>query len=161
MKARKSWTGALLALVMLTACLSACAGKEPTPVNTKTGSFDDMVSYLTEKGYIKKDTAPVDMLTTEGYLTDNTGGPFPFAPFADRAEDYGGLWLMWWDSETPSEAYTSCFQNIAMNGGTVVYMAGAAVLDTAAYSGNFAIAFADGYAQADAVTADFSALPKS
>lgn len=150
----------LLALLTLTVSLAACGSKDPTPVNTKTGSFDDMVAYFTDKGYIAKDTAPVDMLTTAGYLTDNTGGDFPFAPFADQAKDYGGLWLMWWDSATPSEAYSSCFENIAMNGGTVVYMGGAAILSTAAYSGNFAIAFAEDYAQKDAVLADFNALPK-
>ena len=58
----------------------------------------------------------------------------------------------------PSEAYTNCFQNLAMNGGAVVYMGGAAVLETAAYNGSFAIAFAENYAQKDAVTADFQAL---
>ena len=45
-----------------------------------------------------------------------------------------------------------------MNGGAVVYMGGAAVLETAAYNGNFAIAFAEDYAQKDAVIADFQAL---
>ena len=45
-----------------------------------------------------------------------------------------------------------------MNGGAVVYMGGAAVLETAAYNGSFAIAFAENYAQKDAVTADFQAL---
>lgn len=160
MKTLKRSICALLAMLLLAASLTACGSKDPAPVNTKTGSFDDMVAYLTAKGYIAKDATPVDMLTTEGYVQDNTGGDFPFVPFADRAEDFGGLWLMWWDSETPSEAYTSCFENIAANSGTVVYMGGAAVLQTAAYSGNFAIAFAEGYAQADAVTADFNALPK-
>ena len=117
-----------------------------------------MVDYLTAKGYISKDAVPVDMLTTEGYLTDNTGGDIPYGPFADKAQDYDGLWLMWWDAATPSEAYTNCFQNLAMNEGTIVYMGGAAVLETAAYNGSFAIAFGEGYAQKDAVTADFQAL---
>ena len=43
-------------------------------VDPKTCTYDEMVDYLTAKGYISKDAAPVDMLTTEGYLTDNTGG---------------------------------------------------------------------------------------
>lgn len=146
---------ALLAL-MLTLSLAACGGAKT--VDPKTCTYDEMVAYLTAKGYIAKDAAPVDMLTTAGYVTDNTGGDLPFVPFADRAQDYDGLWLMWWDSAAPSEAYTSCFQNIAMNGGAVVYMGGAAVLPTAACSGNFAVAFAEGYAQKDAVLADFSAL---
>lgn len=146
---------ALFAL-LLTVGLTACGSVEP--VDPATCTYDEMVSYLTEKGYIAKDATPVDMLTTEGYLTDNTGGSFPFAPFADKAQDYGGLWLMWWDSETPSDAYTSCFVNIALNGGMIVYMGGAAILETAAYNGNFAIAFAEDYAHKDAVISDFNAL---
>lgn len=157
MKTLKKSLCALLAVLMLAASLTACGGAKE--VNTKTGSFDDMVAYLTGKGYIAKDAVPVDMLTTEGYITDNTGGEIPFAPFADKAQDFGGLWLMWWDSATPSAAYTDCFQNIAMNGGTIVYMGGACVLQTEAYSGNFAIAFAKGYEKADAALADFKALP--
>lgn len=161
MKTLKKTMCAFLALLMLTASLAACGSKEPDPVNTNTCTYDEMVAYLTAKGYIAKDAKPVDMLTTEGYVQDNTGGSFPFAPFADRAEDYDGLWLMWWDSATPSETYESCFANIAMNGGTVVYMGGAVILQTEAFSGNFAIAFAEGYAKADAVKADFEALPKA
>lgn len=154
-KTTKRITCALLAL-LLTLVLAACGGAKS--VDPAVCTYDEMAAYLTEKGYISKDAAPVDMLTTEGYLTDNTGGEIPFAPFADKAMDYDGLWLMWWDSETPSDAYTNCFQNLAMNGGTVVYMGGAAVLETAACSGSFAIAFAENYAQKDAVTADFQAL---
>ena len=45
-----------------------------------------------------------------------------------------------------------------MNEGVIVYMGGAAVLETAAYNGSFAIAFGVGYAKKDAVTADFQAL---
>ena len=146
---------ALLALVFLCG-LTACGGAKA--VDPETCTYDEMVEYLTAKGYISKDSSPVDMLTTEGYLTDNTDGEIPFAPFADKAQDYDGLWLMWWDAAAPSEAYTNCFQNLAMNGGTVVYMGGAAVLETAAHNGSFAIAFGDGYAQKDAVTADFKAL---
>lgn len=148
-------------LVLLSvAALVGCGAKKPDPVNTATCSYDDMVAYLKGMGYIAESASPVDMLNTAGYVTDNTGGQMPFVPFADRAEDYDGLWLMWWDSATPSEAYTSCFENIAVNGGTVVYMGGAAMLETAAYSGNFAIAFAEGYAKKDAVLTDFKALPK-
>ncbi len=154
-KTTKRITCALLAL-LLTLVLAACGGAKA--VDPAVCTYDEMAAYLTEKGYISKDAAPVDMLTTEGYLTDNTGGEIPFAPFADKAMDYDGLWLMWWDSEKPSDAYTNCFQNLAMNGGTVVYMGGAAVLETAACSGSFAIAFAENYAQKDAVTADFQAL---
>lgn len=144
----------LLALLLVTG-LAACGAKSVDPAAC---TYEEMVNYLTEKGYIEKDASPVDMLTTEGYVTDNTGGEMPFVPFADQAGDYGGLWLMWWDSATPSEAYTNCFQNIAANGGTVVYMGGAAVLPTEAVNGNFAIAFSEDYAKKDAALADFKAL---
>lgn len=146
------------ALALLLLCGMTACGGSVKPVDPATCTYDEMVQYLTDKGYIAKDANPVDMLTTEGYLTDNTGGDVPFGPFADEAKDYGGLWLMWWDSATPSDAYTECFQYIDMNGGMIVYMGGAAILESAAHNGNFAIAFADDYAQKDAVIADFSAL---
>ena len=150
----KSAVCTLLALLLVLG-LTACGAKSVDP---KTCTYEEMVSYLTDKGYIEKDAVPVDMLTTEGYVTDNTGGDIPFAPFADQAKDYGGLWLMWWDSAAPSEAYTNCFQNIAANGGTVVYMGGAAVVQTESCNGNFAIAFSEDYAKKDAALADFKAL---
>lgn len=144
-------------MAVLLVGLTACGGKEET-VDPKTCTYDEMVAYLTEKGYIAKDASPVDILTTEGYLTDNTGGSFPYAPIADRAGDYDGLWLFWWDAATPSETYTSCFENIAANGGTIVYEGGAAILQTEGYNGAFAIAFAEGYGQKDAALADFMSL---
>ena len=135
----------LLALLLVCG-LAACGGSDGLTV---------------EKGKLHMSTKaalPPYEITTEGYLTDNTGGDIPYGPFADKAQDYDGLWLMWWDAATPSEAYTNCFQNLAMNEGTIVYMGGAAVLETAAYNGSFAIAFGEGYAQKEAVTADFQAL---
>lgn len=155
-KSFKKTICALLVLLTLAASLTACGGAKTVDPNTCT--YDEMVAYLTEKGYIAEDASPVDMLTTEGYVTDNTGGSFPTAPFADRAEDYDGLWLIWWDSKTPSEAYTSCYSSMALNSGVIVYMGGAAVIQSAAWNGDFAIAFAEDYAQADAVIEDFSAL---
>lgn len=154
-KALKRTLCALLTLVLMYG-LVACGGTEA--VDPKTCTYDEMVEYLTAQGYISKDAVPVDMLTTAGYVTDNTGGEMPFVPFADKAWDYGGLWLMWWDSGASSEAYVNCFKNIGINNGTIVYMGGAAVLETAVYSGNFAIAFGEGYDQEEAVTAYFREL---
>ena len=77
---------ALLSLVLVCG-LAACGGAKA--VDPKTCTYDEMVDYLTAKGYIPKDATPVDMLTTEGYLTDNTGGEIPFAPFADKAQEEG------------------------------------------------------------------------
>lgn len=157
MKTLKKSLCALLALLLVLS-LAACGGGSAKPVDPSTCTYDEMVAYLTGKGYISKDAQPVDINTTEGYVQDNTGGDFAVCEVADKAEDFGGLWLFWFDAANNSELYQSNFQNIAMNNGTIVIMGGAAILETAAYNGNFAIAFAEGYAQADAVTADFTAL---
>lgn len=148
----------MLVMVLILLNFAAC-GKNTEPVDPKTCTYEEMVTYLTEKGYISSEASPVDILTTEGYLTDNTGGSIPYAPVADRAADYGGLWLFWWDTENPSEAYLECFENIAANGGTIVYGGGAAILQTEAVNGSFAIAFAEEYEKKDAALADFQALP--
>ena len=146
-----------LALLMLTICFTACGKKAPDPVNTSTCSYEEMVAYLTAKGYIAKDAAPVDINTTEGYVTDNTGGEIPYAAMADKAEDFGGLWLFHWEKD--SEAYNNVFVNAPANGNMLVYMGGACVLQAEAINGLYAVAFAEGYAQKDAVLADFNALP--
>ena len=160
MKTLKKTMCAFLAVLMLTAGLSACGSKDPDPVNTATCTYDEMVAYLTAKGYIAEGTTPVDINTTEGYVTDNTGGQFPFVTIADKAEDFGGLWLFWWDTADPTENYET-YSSMAMNSGFMVFMGGAAVLETKANSGAFAIAFAEDYAKADDVLADFNALPKA
>ena len=53
-----------LPALLLALVLAACGGAEA--VDPATCTFDEMAAYLTEKGYISKDAAPVDMLTTEG-----------------------------------------------------------------------------------------------
>ena len=152
----------ILVVAMLAMALVACGGgkKDPDPVNTKTGTFEEMVTYLTAKGFIAEGTTPVDINVTEGYHKDNTGEAFPIVVWADQAKDYGGLWLFWWDTENPTDAYGT-FENAAMNGNALLYMGGAAVLQAAGISGNFAIAFAEDYAKADDALAAFNALPKN
>lgn len=146
-----------LALLLLAVLFTACGEKAPDPVNTNTCSYEEMVAYLTAKGYIAKDAAPVDINTTDGYVTDNTGGEIPYAAMADKAEDFGGLWLFHWEKD--SEAYNNVFVNAPANGNMLVYMGGACVLQAEAINGLYAVAFAEGYAQKDAVLADFNALP--
>ena len=159
MKIWKKALSTLLAIAMLTVGLTACGSKSGNPTaNTITSTYDDMVTYLTSKGYIAEGTIPVDINTTEGYLTDNTGGSFAVAEFADRAEDYGGLWLIWWDLNNETNNY-QYFESMVNNSGTIVMGGGAAVLVTSARSGAYAIAFAENYAQADAVVGDFNSLP--
>lgn len=146
-----------LALLLLAVLFTACGEKAPDPVNTNTCSYEEMVAYLTAKGYIAKDAAPVDINTTKGYVTDNTGGEIPYAAMADKAEDFGGLWLFHWEKD--SDAYNNVFVNAPANGNMLVYMGGACVLQAEAINGLYAVAFAKGYAQKDAVLADFNALP--
>lgn len=146
-----------LALLLLAVLFTACGEKAPDPVNTNTCTYEEMVAYLTAKGYIAKDAKPVDINTTEGYVTDNTGGEIPYAAMADKAEDFGGLWLFHWEKD--SEAYNNVFVNAPANGNMLVYMGGACVLQAEAINGLYAVAFAEGYAQKDAVLADFNALP--
>lgn len=148
----------ILIIAMLTMGLTACGNSAPKPVNTATGTYDEMVKYLTDKGYIAKDTAPVDINSTEGYVQDNTGGEMPFAMVADKAEDYGGLWLFWWDTSDESEA-DEYLEQLDYFDGLIVVWGGACVLQTEARSGCFAIAFAEDYAQKDAVLEDFNSLP--
>lgn len=146
----------LMVLVLGAAMMTACSST-PAP-KTKTATYDEMVAWLTSKGYIAKDAAPVDINTTAGYVTDNTGGSFPYATLADKACDYNGLWLFWWDlSNKESETY-SVYESMGNNSGFIVYAGGACVLQTEAYNGAFAIAFAADYAQKDAVLKDFKAL---
>lgn len=147
-------------LLALTLCLSlaACGEKAVEAPDPKTCSYDDMVAYLTSKGFIAEGTTPVDINTTPGYVTDNTGGEMPFSTVADKAEDWGGLWLFWFDGANQSECYTNNFANIAANSGMIVVMGGANILQTAGYNGYFAIAFAEDYAQKDAALEAFTAL---
>ena len=157
MRALKKVLCLSLALLLLAVLFTACGEKAPDPVNTNTCSYEEMVAYLTAKGYIAKDAAPVDINTTEGYVTDNTGGEIPYAAMADKAEDFGGLWLFHWEKD--SEAYNNVFVNAPANGNMLVYMGGACVLQAEAINGLYAVAFAEGYDQKDAVLADFNALP--
>ena len=160
MKTLKKTMCAFLSMLLLAACLTSCGSKDPSPVNTSTCTYDEMVAYLTAKGYIAEGTNPVDINTTEGYITDNTGGQFPFVTVADKAEDFGGLWLFWWDTANPTDNY-STYESMSVNSGVMVFMGGAAVLESNAHSGAFAIAFAEDYAKTDAALADFNALPNN
>lgn len=148
---------ALFTAAVLVLSLTACGGQTDLP-NAKTSSYDEMVAWLTEEGYISEEAQPIDINTTEGYVTDNTGGQFPVAVLADRAEDYEGLWLFWWDLENPTENY-EVYQNLKVNAGMMMVGGGAAVLQSAAQNGAYAIAFAQDYPRQDDVVEAFEALP--
>lgn len=117
-------------------------------LNTYHSSWDDVVAYLTTEGVISADAEQVDMLTTEGYLQDNTGGQLPTYAFADKAVDFGGVYLCWWNLAEPTEAL-DCYTGMLNNSGNIVIMGGAAVVKfVMTNSGSFAIGFADDYDEA-------------
>lgn len=151
---------ALLIVAILAAGLIAGCGqkKKITQPNAKTASYDEMVNYLKAKGYIDEKAEPIDINVTKGYLTDNTGGQFTETQVSDKAYDYDGLWLFWWDLDAKTDNY-EIYQGMAVNSGTIVLGGGAAILQTEARNGAFAIAFSEDYANKDAVIEDFSSLP--
>ena len=149
----------VLAVCLIAVCFTACGAKEPDPVNTKTCTYDEMVNYLKAKGFIAKDAKPVDINTTPGYVKDNTGGEIPCFEIADKAEDFGGLYLFFWDGAKNSQLYQDRYENAVINGNTVVYMGGACVMSLEDINGYFGIAFKDGFAQKDAALKAFKALP--
>lgn len=151
----KKFVSLMLVLTLCVGMLAACGGvADPNP---KTATYDEMVAWLTAKEFIAEGATPVDINVTEGYVTDNTGGSFPVAVLADKACDYDGLWLFWWDLENQTENYDK-YESMGNNSGTIVVMGGACVLTTEAQNGAFAIAFAEDYAQKDAVLEAFKAL---
>lgn len=68
---------------------------------------------------LSQDSEPIDINETPGYLQDNTGGEFTKAKVADKAYDYEGLWLFWWDQEEKSELYEE-YESMAAYQGTIV-----------------------------------------
>lgn len=149
----------LLTVAALTVCLLAgCKDSGKTePVNAKTCSYDEMVAYFTEQEFISKDSKPVDINATDGYLVDNTGGEMTDTAVADKAYDYDGLWLFWWDPENETD-FTQVYNDMKVNANTILLGGGAKLLEVSAVNGAFAIAFSENYANKDAVLEAFEAL---
>lgn len=146
---------AVAAAFLLTIC--ACGGGAKVP-NAKTASYDEVIAYLKDGGVIADDSSPADINNAEGYVTDNTGGEFSAAEIADKAFDYDGLYLFWWDLDNPGDLKEN-YDSIANNGGVIVISGGAAILETSGQNGPFAIAFSQDYAQKDKALELFSAMP--
>ena len=147
---------AAMAVGMMAGCGSA-KKEEKMTVNASTSSYEDMVSYLEQEGFIPEDCTPVDINKTTGYLTDNTGGQFTETKVADKANDYDGLWLFWWDQENQTEMYET-YQSMGANQGTIVLGGGAAILQTEAKNGAYALAFSEDYEKKQDVVDAFEAL---
>ena len=149
----------LFTAAALTVCLlSGCAdGGKTKTVNAKTCSYDEMVEYLIGQEFISKDCKPVDINATDGYLVDNTGGEMTETAVADKAYDYDGLWLFWWDQENETD-FTQVYNDMKVNANTILLGGGAKLLEVSAVNGAFAIAFSEDYANKDAVLEAFQAL---
>lgn len=132
-------------------------------LNTYESSWEDMVAHLTANGVIAADAAQVDMLTTPGYLKMYDGTFNDTYAFADKAVDFGGVYLMWWNLAEPTAAF-DCYTGMLNNGGTIVVMGGMyTVPAVATASGSYAIAFAEGYDEAAKTAAldVFNAIDKT
>lgn len=126
-------------------------------INAELSSYEDMVKYLQSKGYISEDAKPVDINSTKGYVKDQTGGKFTQTNVADKAYDYNGLWLLWWNQVNKTSNYDN-YSSMKNNNGVIALGGGAAILNTSAVNGSFAVAFASNYAKKDAVITDFKSI---
>lgn len=112
--------------------------------NVYVSDYDDVVSYLQGKGVLSSETNPVNINETAGYLWD--GSTYAVSTeavaFADKAYDYDGVWLIWWDISNGSE-YEDVYTSMANNSGSIVVNGGQYSCPTSSYSGFYAIAFKD------------------
>lgn len=112
--------------------------------NVYVSDYDDVVSYLQGKGVLSSETDPVNINETAGYLWD--GSTYAVSTeavaFADKAYDYDGVWLIWWDISSGSE-YEDVYTSMANNSGSIVVNGGQYSCPTSSYSGFYAIAFKD------------------
>lgn len=155
MKKLTKLVAVLLAVSTLALALMACgAPKKPNPAEA---TMEEMVEYFKAEGLISKDAKAVDISTTEGYLIDNTGGQIPCYKVADEALDYDGIWLFRWDLENKTETY-EMYEGMAYNSGLIVIEGGAALLETSATNGAFAIGFAEDFSDKDKVLEIFKGL---
>ena len=157
-KTMKKTAAAVIAAVTVCGLVTGCSAKEEKiEVNASTSSYEDMVSYFEQEGFISEDCEPVNINETSGYLQDNTGGQFTETQVADKAYDYDGLWLFWWDQENQTEMYET-YQSMGANQGTIVLGGGAAILQTEAKNGAYALAFSEYYEKKQDVVDAFEAL---
>ena len=144
-KKMKKTVAVIIATATVCGMTAGCTPKEEKiEVNASTSPYEDMVDYFEQEGFILEDCEPVDINETTGYLTDNTNGEFTETKVADKAYDYDGLWLFWWELENKTDLYGN-YESMATNQGTIVLAGGAAVLETEAANGAYAIAFSEDY----------------
>lgn len=106
-------------------------------LNAFTSSYEDVAAALGLSG------EGVDMLTNPGYVKKYDGTYDEAMAFADKAIDFGGVGLVWFDLVNGSE-YTENYNAMAVNSGVIVIMGGMYTVSTDANNGAFALCFAEG-----------------
>jgi hypothetical protein len=116
---------------------------EVTGTNVYATSYDDMVAYLKEQNVIASDAEGVDMNTTAGYFWNATdkNNESPANAFAEKAYDYNGVYLMWWDISNGT-SYSQIYEYLSSRG-RVVIGSGEYTLAYASVRGCYAIGFSD------------------
>lgn len=157
-KTIKKLAAVFIAAVTVCGVMAGCTPKEEKmEVNASTSPYEDMVDYFVQEGFISKDCEPININETAGYLQDNTNGEFTETQVADKAYDYEGLWIFWWNQENKTKLYER-YESMAANEGTIVLGGGAAVLKTEATNGAYALAFSEDYDKKQDVINAFEAL---
>mgnify|MGYP000879902217 CR=1 FL=1 len=135
---------------------------ELTEINSYHSDYDAMVDYLKEQGVIAETAEAVDMNTTAGYVKKHNGTYNDVKKIADKAFDYGGIWLIWFDLTNLDNAtsmkatYDSLVANhtIILNGGEYTL-----ALGDGAINGCFALMYGDNIT--DGQKTDFTAKFKA
>lgn len=113
---------------------------EVTGTNVYGSSYDEMVAYLIEKGVVDAAASPVDINATAGYFKKYDGTYDDFVATADKAYDYNGVYLFWWDIANGSE-YFDYWSGLKTNSGTIIVAGGEYTLPMTTSGGCYAIAF--------------------
>lgn len=139
--------------------------KEPqlTEINAYHSDYDAMVAYLKEQGVIAEGVEPVDMNTTAGYVKKSDGTYGEVKKIADKAYDYGGVWLIWFDLKNidPETSMKQYYDRLVA--GSVILFGGGAFsieLGDGAINGCFALMYGDNISeeQKTAYNAKFEAV---
>lgn len=147
-KLKKTLVLALCAALLIS-LLTGCGNGETAqdnqnnqPLNAYTASYDEVVALLKSKGAIQDMDSAVDMNAVGGYWNDNANGGKSADPVvcSDIAKDFGGVYLLWFDIDGD---YFATWNNLAFNGGFMVYMGGMCTLQLDSYKGMFGLGFGE------------------
>lgn len=178
---KRSLLALLLLCVLAVSLLAGCGKKAVEPVDLTTCTYEDFIGWLKANEFIAEGTAPVDMNTTAGYLLceimdENyeivgyeSFSDKPYA-FADKAEDYDGLYVIWYDT-TENGAFAGTWGNLSygieLGEETIIYplvfkedFSGYGLIPLNANGSSFLLGFAEGYDEAakEAILTAFKTL---